>query len=425
MRRMLILADDLTGAADCGVACACAGLETLLALNEHACNADSEVLSVDADTRRMTPEKAAQQIDRLVRTCAFGEGLLLFKKIDSTLRGHVAAEIAAALAAYRSLHPGAGQAVALMAPAFPAHGRTTVNGVQRVYGRPLHDTETWRIESLTGPSYIPDMLRGSALNSALLSLDAVRAGESALRRALTSAANEADVLVCDAETDADLHAIAAASIESRRRFIWVGSAGLAYHLPEAAGLPRTSEGAACARPPVSGSLLFIVGSIAHKTMDQVQLLIDSSRIPCIAAPPEILLAGEQTARWHGLIEELELLVRINQDAVLAIAPEPQVTIVQRPLLSAALAQITTSVSGKIGALIASGGETARMVFDAWGVTRMRLIAEVEKGIPLSIAEHGNRHLPIITKAGDFGTREALLKCRQVLRPAHQALVPRT
>src|SRR5579864_3088761 len=117
---MLILADDLTGAADCGVACACAGLE---ALNEHACSADAEVLSVDTDTRRMTPERAALEIDRFVRACALDEDLLLFKKIDSTLRGHVAAEIAAVLGAYRSLHPGAGQVVALMAPAFPAYGR--------------------------------------------------------------------------------------------------------------------------------------------------------------------------------------------------------------------------------------------------------------------------------------------------------------
>lgn len=57
MPRMLILADDLTGAADCGVACAAAGLETVVALNRLARSADAEVLSVDADTRRMTPEE--------------------------------------------------------------------------------------------------------------------------------------------------------------------------------------------------------------------------------------------------------------------------------------------------------------------------------------------------------------------------------
>ena len=421
MRRMLILADDLTGAADCGAASACSGLETFVAFDEHACSADAEVLSVDTDTRRMTPESAALAIDRLVRACALGEDLLLFKKIDSTLRGHVAAEIAAMLASYRSLHQGAGQAVALMAPAFPAYGRTTVNGVQRVHDRPLHETEIWRTEAIGESSYIPDMLRGAGLKSALLDLDLVRAGRDALHRALTSATDQADVVVCDAETDADLQAIAAGSMELRRRFVWVGSAGLAHHLPEAAGLRQTGKSAACALPLLSGPLLFVIGSVAQRTMHQVQVLMDSSPVRCISALPEILLAGERTGRWRGLIEDLERAVRMNQDVALTIASQPQVEMAHRPLLSPALAQISSSVKADVGALIASGGETARSVLQGWGVTGMRLIAEVEKGIPLSIAEHWNRRLPIITKAGDFGTREALLKCRQVLRQAEPIL----
>ncbi len=415
MPRMLILADDLTGAADCGVACAAAGLETVVALNRLARSADAEVLSVDADTRRMTPEEACREVDRLIRQCALDPDLLFFQKIDSTLRGNVAAELAAALRTYGSLHQVAGETVAVMAPAFPANGRTTVNGVQLVRGQPLHDTELWRIGGMHGRAYIPDLLQQSGLESALLHLDAVRAGEPVLLEKMTAAARQAAVVVCDAETEADLAAIARASMELRQRVIWAGSAGLAYHLPKAAGLPRTSRSAERVLSSLSGPLLFVIGSISRRSVEQVQLLIRSSRTVHITAPAEVLLAGEQTRGWRQLVGELEGAVERNQDLVLECAPEPVVGAAQRPMLSAALAQITTAVRGKIGALIASGGETARMVFDAWGVTRMRLMGEIEKGIPIATAEDWSRPLPIMTKAGDFGSYEALLKCQQYLR----------
>ncbi|OAI65685.1 Hrp-dependent type III effector protein, partial [Ralstonia solanacearum] len=59
----------------------------------------------------------------------------LYKKIDSTLRGNVAAEVAA-------LVPVAGLAV--VAPAFPAAGRTTRNARQWLHGVAVEETEVWR-----------------------------------------------------------------------------------------------------------------------------------------------------------------------------------------------------------------------------------------------------------------------------------------
>ena len=59
---------------------------------------------------------------------------LVYKKLDSTLRGNVAAELAAAFGA-------AGRERAIVAPAFPAAGRTTVGGTQLVHGVPVDETE--------------------------------------------------------------------------------------------------------------------------------------------------------------------------------------------------------------------------------------------------------------------------------------------
>jgi D-threonate/D-erythronate kinase len=417
---MLILADDLSGAADCGVAGVDAGLKTVVALNDISEIAGAEVLCLDADTRRMVPEAAAHEVDRLVRKYASNVELLLFKKIDSTLRGNVSVELAAALDAHHSLHAGAG-AVAILAPAFPAIGRTTVNGLQLVHGQPLHEMDIWRLQGMMGRSYIPDMLNSAGLKSVLLQLDVIRSADRALADAMTLSANQADVLVCDAETDADLHAIASASMQLGRKAIWVGSAGLAYHLPHAVGLGKASGVAESALPPLSAPIVFVIGSLSSNSNKQVQVLTASSQILRISVPPEVLLAGAERASWQEYQRKIERAIEMNLDVVLGPGPAPQVELSQRPLLSASLARMTTSVSGRIGALIASGGETARMVLQNWGVSALRLIGELERGIPVSITENWSRQLPVITKAGDFGKPEALLNCRQFLHSKDRSL----
>jgi 4-hydroxythreonine-4-phosphate dehydrogenase len=418
--RILILADDLSGAADCGVACAEAGLKTLLALKHTAENPAADVLSLDADTRRMPADKAADEVERLIRKYAVNPELLLFKKIDSTLRGNVGRELTSALHALRSLGGQNQRCVAIMAPAFPATGRTTRNGTQYVHGQPLHDLDIWRIQGMTGMANIPDMLRAAGLKPAVLDLVAVRSGHDILASQMNSiarngaVAREADVLVCDAETGDDLLAIACASMRLACRALWVGSAGLAYQLPRAAGIAKSATAAAITFSRITGPLLFVIGSLSRNSVDQVRNLASLSRTVAIRVPPEVLLAGEQHAGWQSNVRELEHAFQNNCDVVLSPDDEPRFDFAQRPLLADALARMAASVAGEIGGLIASGGETARSMFDSLGIVRLRLLGELEKGIPVSVTENWSRALPVITKAGDFGSMDALLKCSQFL-----------
>jgi 4-hydroxythreonine-4-phosphate dehydrogenase len=420
--RILILADDLSGAADCGVACVGAGLETLVSLKHTAEEFTAEVLSLDADTRRMPPDEARQKVDRLIRIYAANPDLLLFKKIDSTLRGNVGPELAGALNALRSVRGGNERSVAIMAPAFPAIGRTTRNGLQLVRGRPLHELDIWRVQGMTSRSSIPDMLQPAGLKSSVLDLSAVRSTQDALAARMNSAAREADVLVCDAETDNDLMAIACASMRLAGRPLWVGSAGLAYQLPRAAGIARSAAAAQIALPRIGGPLLFVIGSLSRNSFEQVHVLASLSSAVTICVPPEVLLAGEDHSGWHAHVRELERAMHTNCDVLLSPCSEPRIELARRPVLAAALARMAASVAGEIGALVASGGETARAVFDSLGIARLRLGGELEKGIPVSITENWTRPLVVITKAGDFGGANALLKCSQFLHSVDSSVV---
>ena len=64
----------------------------------------------------------------------------------------------------------------------------------------------------------------------------------------------------------------------------------------------------------------------------------------------------------------------------------------------------------VGALVATGGETARAILDGWGIASLFMLGELEPGLPFSFARIGGRPLPVLTKAGAFGSQETLVSC---------------
>ena len=314
MLKILIIADDLTGAAECAAACALYGLDAFVILDHSARIPPGEVIAFDANTRRMPPEEAAAETARILRRYPAG---IVYKKIDSTLRGNVRAEVAAALEAYRA--SGHSQAIAVAAPAFPAMGRITRDGRQ--------------------------FARGAALENGNL-------------RELLS-----DAVICDAESDDDLRSIARQWIG--HNVLWVGSAGLIRFLPEAAGLEREPPPAA---PRIAGPIIFAAGSPTERSREQVAALREEARGSC-----DIVITGEAEV----------------------------------------VASKVAKYAESMGALIVTGGETARAVLRGLGVAALRSLGELETGVPISMAE-SPRRFPVITKAGDFGNRETLLRCRAAL-----------
>jgi uncharacterized protein YgbK (DUF1537 family) len=414
MPRILILADDLSGAADCGIACVNAGLNTLVSLDLPSDGLDVDVLSVDADTRSLDSSAAAERMRQLVYVHAKDPALLLFKKIDSTLRGHLGSELAAVLDARREVVKNT---VAVMAPAFPFNGRTTVGGMHYVHGRLLHETDVWKNEKMSGEAHLPQMLGDSGLRAKHLDLATVRSFREVLIRAVCEAAEASDVIVCDAVTDGDLFAIAEAATSLGSRAVWVGSAGLAHQLPKATGFAARAGEMVPHLPHTTGSILFVVGSTSGTTKQQAVTLLSSTDIHGIVVPPEVLLAGRDGPDWSAFTAELYEAVEHGEDVILLCGSEPKVDAVDRSRLSLALAEMTAALHGRVGALVASGGETARKVLDRWGVSTLQLHGELERGVPVSSTLiDGTLPLTVITKAGDFGQPYTLLHCREWLKP---------
>src|SRR5690242_8338919 len=100
--RWLIVADDLTGAADSAIAFARRGFTAVVSWGAYErMEAQPSVLSYDADSRGMDAGGATARHRDVLEKLLTPEHVL-FKKIDSTLRGQPAAETAATIAVLRA-----------------------------------------------------------------------------------------------------------------------------------------------------------------------------------------------------------------------------------------------------------------------------------------------------------------------------------
>jgi uncharacterized protein YgbK (DUF1537 family) len=331
----LLIADDLTGACDAAVCFARRGYRTQVRLDSHG--EEGSVLAISAESRHLSAPELRRVMDELAQRLPVARARILFKKIDSTLRGNVGAEIAAAATAF-------GCDAAVITPAFPAMGRTVEEGYLRVAGAEATDLAArLRSQGLESCAHVPP----SAVSAA------IEAG--------------ARFISVDATCDRDLDTIAAAGLESARRILWAGSAGLSSAL--ARTLPWGGPPGPRPAPRPASSVLFCIGSDHPVTVEQQRHLLALGR----------------------------------REYVILNLPVRQ-TSVER------VRELVENAAGAAGALVLSGGDTASLVCRALGVRRIQLEDEIVAGIPWGYlsggAFDGTR---VATKSGGFGAPHALIQ----------------
>jgi len=400
-RRWLILADDLTGAADCAIAFARRGLPASVAWGRDP--PDDAVLALDADSRRLPPGAAAARHRSLLQA-HHRDGAALFKKIDSTLRGQPAAELAATVLDLRARGRGA---LAIVAPAFPAAGRTVVDGRIRVDGRPLEQTPLWARDHSYPSADLGAALQGAGLRVRMAGLDAVRAGLAEVVQAAIMASD--DAVICDTVTPADLDAVANSTLPRAAELFWTGSGGLAEAL--AGSLNATT------RPmpvEVTGGILFVVGSVAEASRAASAVIGADAGVHTERILPAVLHEGPDAPAWQAASRRIAQSLAAGIDVLVEIATAEAADLRHGTVLAGQLAALLLPVAPGLGALFATGGETALALLDALGVTGIQMIDEIEPGVPIGLTR-GALAIPVVTKAGAFGDAGTLARCLSHLR----------
>ncbi|MBN3724776.1 four-carbon acid sugar kinase family protein [Burkholderia sp. Ac-20379] len=361
--RIRIITDDFTSALD-GTACfAERGWDTaaLLRPDAAASVASVAVVSLDTDTRERAPE--SDPVAAAAR--AWRDAGCLVLQFDSTLRGRVADDCLRALAA-------SGRRKLLIAPAFPAGGRTTEAGCVCVDGVPVHETAFGRDPTLpVRESSVPALFAAQGAQVAV-------ARDAAHASALLDAH---DAVVMDARTEDDLDALARRFAGSRDLLL-AGSTGLLRAL--ARTLPQPAEPASRPNALFCRAPWLVVGSLNPRSRRQLDI-----------------------ARERRPIDVLSTEAERQRDAASTEAA-------LRDLVKQVVQRIA---SGACDGLVVTGGETARRIVDALPAASLRVQREILPGVPLAEVRTSTGRFPMITKAGGFGGDNALLACLDALTGA--------
>lgn len=391
--RIAIVADDLTGAADTAGGLVEMGRPWVTwghGDTNVAWQDDDRIVSVDAGTRHLTPAAAAESVRNLARHFRLAGFTHLYKKVDSTLRGHVAVEVRAAREGW---HPAS---LAVIAPAFPAMGRTTVDGRQWIGNEPLD------CPALT------EMFASAGVGATAVSLAEVRSGSLNHIFGARGKASSANAVVCDAVTDSDLAAIAAACAALGERVVWVGSGGLARNMVT---VFRPQVEQASTAVAASGPVLIVCGSLS--TISSAQTARVFSEGVCRVSVSAGALSGGAAAAHRAAAGILQNL-RDGVDVLVTIQADRDTRAMADPELVERLGQMLASCRTLVGGLVATGGDTASAVLRHWGVTGLRLVGEVQAGVPIGMAA-GSSPLVVALKAGAFGDAATLALARRAVR----------
>lgn len=387
-----MIADDLTGAADSGVQLLRSGYRTAVFFQgEPVDGAGLDAVVVDTDSRSLPPESARERVFEAVS--ATGATDLVFKKVDSTLRGNLRKEIEAAMEA-------TGRRRAVVAPAFPGGGRTTVEGTQLVHGKPVHHTEiSTDPRTPVREGHIPTLLAGLGplqhLGSRELQ-DASRVG-----RAL----DDCRCLVADATEDEHLQALVEA-IPEPSEVLWAGSAGLTLALGGAypGDRPPGSESA----PPARNALV-AVGSLNPVSREQLRVLLRGGlRGVELAASPD----DPGATRVEDAISGLRVALERGESAAL-YSPSDSGGTKPEAVAQAMAEAVRRTGPDSFEALALTGGDTAAAVARGLRASGIELLGEVEAGVPVGRLI-GPRPYPVVTKAGGFGGRDTLQNALKAL-----------
>ncbi|WP_328463384.1 four-carbon acid sugar kinase family protein [Actinoplanes sp. NBC_00393] len=399
--RLGCIADDYTGGTDVAAALRRAGLRTVLLFGtpDPALELpDCDAVVVGLKTRTVTATDAVQQSlhvrDWLTR---HGVDRVYFKycsTFDSTDDGNIGPVTDALL-------DTADEAMTLICPASPEHGRTVYQGHLFVNGVLLSESPMRHhpLTPMTDPSLVRVMSRQTPHPVGLLTLPVVRAGHEAVHTELDRLrADGVRHVVVDATQDSDLDTVAAAA---QRFGVLTGGAGLAGAYGRVA-FPARLAADTTPQPPSGGPGIILAGSCSAATLEQVaraRSVFPAYRLDP-AAEPDLLRRA--TAWLTANLGETPVLIYSSAP------PEQRVPgaadLLERTL--GALAHAAVDLGAR--RIVVAGGETSGAVVSALGIGAVIVAGEEDRGVPWCHTT-GTPALRLLLKSGNFGSPDLLVR----------------
>jgi uncharacterized protein YgbK (DUF1537 family) len=374
-----VIADDFTGAAEIAGVAARYGLPAEVQTAWTA-GRDIGVIAVDADTRSLPAREAARNAGTLAEQIGSSRVSWVYKKIDSVLRGPVAAETEAVLEAL-------GMRRALLVPANPSLGRVIREGCYFINGEPINKTDFGRDPEY--PALSPEVrtILGTSAVAVLRPQDALP--ERGI--ILGETASIADVTVWAQRLDDQTLPAGAAEFFARILEIRLGRRADQSVLP--------SGGTACEKA------LFVCGSASAQSRVVREEFERRSR-PVLFVP-----GGRGTAdSVQAWTETAAAALASHGRVLLCINPHSHRDVEEPGTLITDLLVAVESLLGRaaIDHLYVEGGSTASALIRRLGWTRLRVNRELAPGV-VSLEVQGKHRRFLTVKPGSYRWPDAVWK----------------
>ncbi|MFI5159203.1 MAG: four-carbon acid sugar kinase family protein [Sphingobacteriales bacterium] len=353
---IVVIADDLTGAAELGGLGLRYGLtiEIVTTINKAS---KADLLIIATDTRSMSEANALQVMESVTASIKNIDPEIIFKKVDSVLRGYVVSEINVHLQQL-------GLEKALLVPANPAFGRTLTNGKYFINNELIHLTSfAHDPEFPVTSSEVHHMLRVDKDDLFIAKCDAeipeqgITVGESLTPDDLRQWINKAD-----------------------KNTLLAGGAGLFISLLESL---RQKTEAGKYSTEVETPALFVCGSTYDKSRRSIKKILDSGG-PVSYMPLDIVLSvNPSDALFDDWADEIVSLLKNHQKAIIAI----DVSTTEAHTITAAGLRIKKAIVVEkvfkriaIKELLVEGGSTAAAIINRLNFDRFFPIGELGPGV---------------------------------------------
>lgn len=431
MSRIIMVADDLTGANANGSLLANKGFSAATCLNESLWDAqyfsDFDAVTLNTDSR-LIPEKMAWQKVyegfRLLLTDSSPK--VLAKRIDSTLRGNLGAEIDAALSAVDDSSLSSEPALAVVVPSFPASSRFAVGGYLVVNGIPLEKSPIAKdpIRPITTSRFVELIRQQIEKPVDYISLNTVLKGAEETRKEIEKLRNAGNrIICCDAVTNENIAVIAEALKNVTYPVIAVDPGPFTAAMADARVPPK-------ARLELEDHTLVIVGSVTELVQRQMEalrlarkcviprvdcraLVNQETRNKTIQDTIEQIVSKAGTAEVYGVctVERSEDIVSLDDMAKENGIPVHAVS----ERINTGLAEIGEALLGKkellLGGIYTSGGEVTVAMARQLKASGFSVRDEV---LPLAVYGRliGGKYpnLSMVTKGGFVGDSNSIVEC---------------
>lgn len=402
MIKLLIIADDFTGALDTGVQFAAKGAATYVMVGTQidytkiASNID--VLVIDAETRHLHKKEAYETVFSVVQQAKKIGISYIYKKTDSALRGNIGAELTAALKA-------SGERRVHFIPAFPQMGRVTIDGThyingvpiaQSVFGQdpfePVHFSEIKEI--IASQSEIETYIIGTGITELCTSADGI--------------------LVYDSSSDDDIKNIASGLMKKDEMHLIAGCAGFASMLPQILRLGGEQPKV----PKIEAKMLVACGSVNPVSIAQCNYS-EGKGAPRFRLSPEQKLdpnwlesndAEEFIQQLYDSCEKNQMVIFDTNDGEDTVsttdcAQERGISNEQvRTHIMSIMGHVLNGVidKGFNKTILIMGGDSLIGFIEKAGIKVISPVCEIQCGVVLSQLNYNGNTLNVISKSGGFG-----------------------